>query len=118
MQPKIKTKIMKQAIIRLMACAMLLCFSVTVFAQTTIKGKVQDESNKEPLIGASIIIKNTTIGTVTDYDGEFSLKADQDLPLTLIVSYLGYITKEVEVTSVDNSLKINIIYTNRSPNLS
>lgn len=107
MQPKIKTKIMKQSLIRLSACAALLCLSITVFAQATIKGKVQDGTNKEPLIGASIIIKNTTIGTVTDYDGEFSLKTDQNLPLTVIVSYLGYVTKEVEVTTAE-ALKINM----------
>lgn len=98
---------MTQSIIRLLASAVLLCISITSFAQTTIKGKVQDESNKDPLIGASIIIKNTTIGTVTDYDGDFSLKTDQNLPLTIIVSYLGYVTKEVEVTTTD-ALKINM----------
>lgn len=99
---------MRQLIINLLTSVILLCFSTTVFAQTTIKGKIQDESNKEPLIGASIIIKNTTIGTVTDYDGEFSLKAEQNLPLTLIVSYLGYVTKEVEVTTMENPLKIGM----------
>jgi iron complex outermembrane receptor protein len=99
---------MKLSIIRLLASAMLLCFTMTAFSQVTIKGKVQDGTNKEPLIGASIVIKNTTIGTVTDYDGEFSLKTDQNLPVTIVVSYLGYLTKEVEVTTTGNALKINM----------
>ncbi|NJN77259.1 MAG: hypothetical protein HC803_02145 [Saprospiraceae bacterium] len=99
---------MKQSIICLMACVTLLCFSLTTFAQNTIKGTVQDQTNKEPLIGASIIIKNTTIGTVTDYDGAFSFKTDQSLPLTISVSYLGYVTQEVEVLSTDEPLKIKL----------
>lgn len=97
---------MNQQLIRITASVLLLCFTVTAFAQTIIiKGKVQDET-KEPLIGASVIIKNTTIGVVTDYDGAFSIKTDQSLPLTLTVSYLGYASKDVEVTSVDEPLKI------------
>ncbi|MFK7947292.1 MAG: TonB-dependent receptor [Saprospiraceae bacterium] len=96
---------MNQLLIRITASVLLLCFSMTAFAQITIKGKVQDET-KEPLIGASVIIKNTTIGVVTDYDGAFSIKTDQNLPLTLTVSYLGYASKDVEVTSVDEPLKI------------
>lgn len=98
---------MNQLLIRIFASVLLLCSTVIAFAQQiTIKGEVQDES-KEPLIGASVIIKNTTTGVVTDYDGAFSLKADQDLlPLTLIVSYLGYTTQEVEVATADERLKI------------
>lgn len=90
---------MSQQIIRLVASALLLCLSITVFAQVTIKGKVEDETYKEPLIGASIIIKNTTIGTVTDYDGAFSLKTEQNFPITITVSYIGYLPKDVEITS-------------------
>lgn len=98
---------MNQLLIRIFASVLLLCTTVIAFAQqVTIKGEVQDES-KEPLIGASVIIKNTTTGVVTDYDGAFSLKADQNLlPLTLVVSYLGYTTKEVEVATADERLKI------------
>ena len=98
---------MNQLLIRIFASVLLLSTTVIAFAQqVTIKGEVQDES-KEPLIGASVVIKNTTTGVVTDYDGAFSLKADKDLlPLTLVVSYLGYATKEVEVTTADERLKI------------
>ena len=98
---------MNQLLIRIFASVLLLCSTVIVFAQQiTIKGEVQDES-KEPLIGASVIIKNTTTGVVTDYDGAFSLKADQNLlPLTLVVSYLGYTTQEVKVVTADERLKI------------
>jgi len=99
---------MNQLYIRFIASIVLICISVYTFAQVTIKGEVQDETNKDPLIGASVIIKGTTIGVVTDYDGAFSLKTDMSLPLTITVSYLGYVAKEVEVTSVDEPFKIKL----------
>jgi outer membrane receptor protein involved in Fe transport len=99
---------MNQLYIRFIASVLLIFISIGAFAQITIKGEVQDESNKDPLIGASVIIKGTTTGVVTDYDGAFSLKTDQSLPLTLTVSYLGYVAKDVEVTSVDEPFKIKL----------
>ena len=85
----------------------------TAFAQGQsgeIGGKIVDETG-EPLINASVkaieggIIKG---GTVTDYDGAFSIRANQPLPLTLVVSYLGYIEKEIEVTNLDKPLTIEL----------
>lgn len=63
-------------------------------AQTKIKGKVVD-SNREPLIGASVILKSGAQGTVTDISGDFELDAPANA--TLIVSYVGFTSKEVEV---------------------
>ena len=99
---------MNQLIIRSFASALMVCFSLATFAQTIIKGKIKDESNKDPLIGANVTIKGTTVGTVTDYDGAFSIRANQPLPLTLVVSYLGYIEKEIEVTNLDKPLTIEL----------
>ncbi len=72
-------------------------FSFTSLAQRTIKGTVLDESGM-PLPGASVAVKGTTNGTSTDFDGQFSLNATIDAKL-LVVSYLGYKTKEVSITS-------------------
>ena len=72
------------------------------FAQSKITGQVLDESS-EPLIGASVKVKGTAIGTPTDLDGNFSLDVK---PGTILeVSYLGYTTREVKVTA-SNKLKI------------
>lgn len=60
-----------------------------------ISGKVLDKESKEPLIGCSVLVKGTTTGTATDIDGSFTL--DVELPVTLVFSYLGYISFEVEV---------------------
>lgn len=63
-------------------------------AQETIKGKVTDKGNGEPLIGAGIRVKNTEIGTITDVDGNFVLRVDK-LPVTLVISYVGYTEQEI-----------------------
>lgn len=84
----------------------LLSFSLTALAQQKITGKVKDSSG-EPVIGASVVVKdNKTMGTITDFDGNFSL----DVPSggVLVISYIGYVTQEVPVTgkkSLDIMLK-------------
>lgn len=67
-----------------------------------IRGVVLDE-NGEPVIGVNVFVKNTANGTITDIDGAFSI--DANLGVTLVVSYVGYITREVKVTN-QNMLKI------------
>lgn len=65
--------------------------------KVTLKGKVLD-AKKEPVIGASVVIAGTTVGTVTDYDGNFSIP-DVSLPADVTCSYVGYETKKIRVTS-------------------
>lgn len=69
--------------------------------QSTITGTVTDESGA-PLPGANVIVKGTTNGTQTDFDGNYTLEAAGDA--TLIFSYLGFQTKEV---AVDGQSTIN-----------
>ena len=57
-------------------------------AQNTISGTVVDGENNEPIIGASVFIKGTKVGTVTDIDGHFTLNASTATP-TLEISYIG-----------------------------
>lgn len=76
---------------------MLWCCSSNITAQTReISGSVTDSAG-EPLIGVSIVVKGTTIGTTTDLDGRFSLSTS--MGSTLQVSYVGYTSQEVKVTS-------------------
>lgn len=74
-----------------------LLFTVGLSAQRTISGTVFDD-NDEPLIGASILVKGTSSGTVTDIDGNFSLEV-ADNANTLVVSYTGYEAIEVTLTA-------------------
>lgn len=80
---------------------LLLCFLVsigTVFAQTrSVEGVVLSAEDREPVIGASIVVKGTTTGTITNVDGAFSLNVPGSAT-TLVVSFLGMKTKEVPVS--------------------
>ena len=67
--------------------------------QSKLEGIVVDAVTKEPVIGASINIKGTTHGAVTDFDGKFYFQTGQKFPYTLVVSYMGYKRTEVVVTS-------------------
>ncbi len=67
-----------------------------ITAQTQVRGTVVDDTG-EPVIGATIQVKGTTQGTVTDLDGNFSLSAPTGG--TLVISYVGYETQEVAVSS-------------------
>ncbi|CAI8274643.1 MAG: TonB-dependent receptor SusC [Polaribacter sp. SA4-10] len=71
--------------------------SASVLGQTKISGTVVDESNQS-LPGASILEKGTMNGTETDFDGKFSLKAGSKTGV-LVISFIGYKTKEVAFTS-------------------
>jgi hypothetical protein len=68
-----------------------------------VTGKVKDSSG-EPVIGASVVVKgNNTMGTITDFDGNFML--DVPAKSVLVISYIGYVTQEVP-TAGKNSLEI------------
>lgn len=85
------------------------CFPLWVLAQsTTLKGVIKDKRTGEKLIGATVTVKGTSIGAATNFDGEFSLKLTQILPITLVASYIGYAPIEVVVTSADKPIDIKI----------
>ena len=70
----------------------------------TVTGTVTDE-NGEPLIGASVFVKGTTEGAITDLDGEFSVTVPEDA--TLVISYIGYLSQEV-MPGIRNNLNITL----------
>ena len=75
---------------------MLMAFCTTVQAQITVTGNVTDGA-ADPLIGASVIVKgNASLGTVTDFDGNFQLKVPSESSV-LVISYVGMTTKEIKI---------------------
>ncbi|MCO6174308.1 carboxypeptidase-like regulatory domain-containing protein [Flavobacterium sp. NRK F10] len=72
------------------------------FSQITFSGKVIDARTKEPLSGTSIYIPNSSIGTTTDIDGDFSLQLSRETK-EIVVSYLGYYTINVKLDLSDSS---------------
>lgn len=84
----------------LLALCIIFGFSIEVSAQKiTVNGTVQDTSG-EPVIGANILVKGTTNGTITDLDGNFQLTTDTDV--ILVVSFIGYQTQELPAQPVMN----------------
>ena len=76
--------------------------SSTAVGQFTVTGKVVDSSSREPLQGASVFCQNTTSGTITNKEGEFSLQLKSG-GYELIVSFTGYQTREIRISSADNN---------------
>ena len=79
--------------------AMMVLAIGAALAQRTVTGTVADTKG-EPLIGASVFVRGTTTGVVTDVDGSFSLSLPAE-GNTLIVSYTGFDTQEVPITASD-----------------
>ena len=84
-------------------------FSVSLFAQRTVTGTVTDADDGTPLIGATVTIKGTTTGAISDVNGNFSLQVPDGAVLTF--SYVGYVTQDMEVgeqTVINIALKAGL----------
>ena len=77
---------------------LLLCFCGVTYSQTTINGTVVDESS-QPIPGVNVIAIGTSSGTVTDFDGNFTLKVNQNPPFAIQASSVGFSTENADVTS-------------------
>ncbi|KPK82675.1 MAG: hypothetical protein AMS27_14325, partial [Bacteroides sp. SM23_62_1] len=68
-----------------------------ITAQTVqITGTITSSEDELPLIGATIVVKGTTIGTITDLDGNYILNAPEDAT-TLVYSYVGMLSQEIDI---------------------
>ena len=70
--------------------------SVTLMAQTTLRGQVLDATNGEPLIGATVMVKGTSAGCVADFDGNFTLNIPKG-KTQVVVSSVGYLSQTINV---------------------
>ena len=85
-------------------------FALDVSAQTTINGHVKDDTG-EGIIGASVMVKGTTNGTVTDFDGNFQLKCETGA--TLVITYIGFVPQEVKAkNNLDITLREDVAQLN------
>ncbi|MCG8697269.1 MAG: carboxypeptidase-like regulatory domain-containing protein, partial [Bacteroidales bacterium] len=92
---------------RLLAIVLFVCISMIGYAQQqTISGKITDAEGN-PLPGVNIVIKGTSIGTITDMNGAFSLQSEQ-AEAVLVVSYVGFLTEEIEASS-SSPVEINLV---------
>ncbi len=82
----------------------LLLFLGSGLVTAQISGTITDEEGT-PLVGASIVKKGTQVGTTSDFEGNYSISAD--IGDTLVVSYIGYDTKEVVISGVQMNISLN-----------
>lgn len=82
--------------------------AAVAFSQGTITGTVIDQQMDQPLAGANIVVKGTTNGVSTDFDGNFSIEVSEASG-TLVVSYIGYIRKEVNFNGPGNIGRITLL---------
>ena len=86
----------------------VMLLSVISFAQTTVKGTITDNSG-QPLPGANIIIEGTTTGTSSDFDGKYIIDTDKTPPFKLVITYTGFETQTVEVTSNNQTTDVIMV---------
>ena len=86
-----------------------------VSAQTLIRGKILDSGNGDPLIGVNIRIDGTQEGTISDWDGTFELASNQNPPLRLVISYVGYETREEVIE--ENEVHLDILLSGQTVSL-
>ncbi|MCR5361550.1 MAG: TonB-dependent receptor [Bacteroidales bacterium] len=79
-------------------------------AQNIITGRVVEKGINEPLIGATVLVKNEKgKGVVTDIDGNFSLPTKQEAPLTILVQFVGYRSQEIDVYDFEEPVEIQLV---------
>ncbi|MEZ4888956.1 MAG: TonB-dependent receptor [Chitinophagales bacterium] len=78
--------------------ALLLSLLISAGAFAQVSGTITDGETGEPLVGATVLVKGTTQGTVTNFDGDFALKGLSDGSHDLVMTYIGYTEQEMNVT--------------------
>ncbi|WP_299604890.1 TonB-dependent receptor [uncultured Aquimarina sp.] len=92
---------------RTITLVIVLLISIISTAQTTISGKVVDNNN-QPIPGANIALQGASVGTVTDFDGLFTLTLEETPPFTIIVSSIGFESATVDITSSTSDITITL----------
>ncbi|MDF1518182.1 MAG: carboxypeptidase-like regulatory domain-containing protein, partial [Lutibacter sp.] len=91
----------------------MLLLPLVMFAQQAVKGKVTEAAGGTALPGVGVIIKGTTIGTATDFDGNYTLENVKPSDV-LVFSYVGFNTQSI---TVGNNTTINVILTESAESL-
>ncbi|WP_439880223.1 TonB-dependent receptor [Pontibacter sp. MBLB2868] len=91
---------------------LMLCTSLApkdLFAQGTVKGKIVDATTKEPLPGATVVLKGTNQAVPASADGTFTMKVDDANAKAILVNYIGYIQKEVSIAGLNGVKNLGTI---------
>ena len=82
-------------------------FSITSYSQSTISGVVVDKDNV-PVLGVNVLALGTTFGTVSDFDGKYSLTVNQNPPFKIVFSSVGYETQTLDVSSNNQVINVSL----------
>lgn len=102
------TNTIKDIMKKLLSIIFVLFVGSVMFAQTSITGTVKEAKTGEPLPGANIKVEGKSIGTTTDFDGNFSFKVAQNPPFTLEISLIGYAATKVEITQSEQKVSVDL----------
>jgi len=104
-EPKKSTMLKKQLRAIFLFPTLLCCLALN--SQTVVSGKVTDAGG-EPLVGASIVVVGTSVGVSADLDGKYRLETSTKPPFQVEVSFIGYVSKVLDVTSANTMLDVKL----------
>jgi len=84
-------------------------YVISALAQGTVSGKIIDQATGETIIGASVVIEGTTIGSVTDFDGKFSFQTKQNPPFIIVAKFLGFDEIKYTVNNFDDKINLKFL---------
>jgi iron complex outermembrane recepter protein len=93
---------------KLLSVFIALFVGLVMVAQTNISGTVTEAKTGQPIPGANIKVVGKSIGTTTDFDGNFSLKVAQIPPFTIEVSLIGFSSTKVEITQSNQTVNVTL----------
>lgn len=95
--------------ISLLLVSLIMLAAQTALAQSfSVKGTIISSEDNEPLIGATILQEGTTNGVATDVDGNFTIEVKGASKATLVVSYIGMVTKKLPVSAETKTLNVTL----------
>lgn len=82
---------------------LILLTSFALHAQTSISGKITDAVSGDAIAGVNIVVKGRVVGTITNGEGAFSLNVNDAPPMTLVISFIGFRSQEIEITDASTT---------------
>ena len=102
------TNIINDIMKKLLSIIFVLFMGSVMFAQTSITGTVKEAKTGVPIPGANVKVEGKSIGTTTDFDGNFSFKVAQNPPFTIEISLIGYASIKVEITRSEQVVSVSL----------
>ena len=103
-----KRKMTMRRTLRFLFIIPIMLFGNVAFSQGALTGLIKN-GDGEAVVGATVQIKGTSVSAVADTNGQFSIKAPEKLPFTLVIRSVGYKSQEVQVYELGEPLEINVI---------